>query len=120
MELVFDLERSGDGTSETWNSKANTDMTVNIWDASSNPNSTPGTSILLNNSDVDTFVIPESGSASTPNSVGIKLETVLDTIQKSVGTLPTAQPGDEFLLTVSFVNDDSSMDTLIAGDFILS
>ena len=77
LELVFDLERSGDGTSETWNSKANTDMTVNIWDTNDNPNSTPGTTFTLNNSDVDTFVIPESGTTSTPNSVGIKLETVL-------------------------------------------
>ena len=38
LELVFDLERSGDGTSETWNSKSNTDMTVNIWDTNDNPN----------------------------------------------------------------------------------
>ena len=127
LELEFNIERRGDGSSETWTSKTGGEagkLNVSIWDGNELSFSTKDTAadhtFSIDNADVDTFIIPEAGSTSTPNSIGIKLESVLDKIETLVGSTPTAYAGDEFMLMVSFVNDDGSEDMLVAGDFILS
>ena len=122
VEVQFDLVRTGDGTQETWSSVAGDNMIVNVWEANTAANGSPDVVIsnAIVNSGVDSFTAIENSPSQTPNSMEIKLDEVLKTVKAEVGgAFPIASTGDEFLLTVSFL-ENTDYDTIIAGEFILS
>ena len=122
VEVQFDLVRMGDGTQETWSSVAGDNMIVNVWEANTAANGSPDVVIsnAIVNSGVDSFTAIENSPSQTPNSMEIKLDEVLKTVKAEMGgAFPIASSGDEFLLTVSFL-ENTDYDTIIAGEFILS
>jgi hypothetical protein len=122
VEVQFDLVRTGDGTQETWSSVAGDNMIVNVWEANTAANGSPDVVIsnAIVNSGVDSFTAIENSPSQTPNSMEIKLDEVLKTVKAEMGgAFPIASSGDEFLLTVSFL-ENTDYDTIIAGEFILS
>ena len=119
VEVQFDLKREGDGTEEVWSSIPNSNMTVNVWEASAGLNASPS-SFTLSNSDADVFTMIENTSSTTSSTLGIKLDDILRSVENEMGSsFPTAVQGDEFSLTISFV-DQSDFDMIASGEFILS
>jgi len=120
VEVQFDLKREGDGTEEVWSSIPNSNMTVNVWEASAGSNASPSSTFTLSNSDADVFTMIENTSSTTSSTLGIKLDDILRSVENQMGSsFPTAVQGDEFMLTISFV-DNNNHDMIASGEFILS
>lgn len=118
IELDFELNREGDGSKETWSSIANDTVLVKVWGQEPASTSAEAT-FSITNGDVDTFVAPVSTNGSTPGSLDIKLQELLDKVNDKVST-PTASIGDDFAITVSFLNNSNEEDIILSGEFTLS
>lgn len=118
IELDFELNREGDGSKETWSSIANDTVLVKVWGQEPASTSAEAT-FSITNGDIDTFVAPVSTNGSTPGSLDIKLQELLDKVNDKVST-PTASIGDDFAITVSFLNNSNEEDIILSGEFTLS
>ena len=115
IEAVFDIDRTGDGSSETWVAKAGKDIEISY--ANSGLGS-PATVNLTNGED-DSFVISgTSNSSSVSNSLELKLNDLLTKFESSSSlTVPRPQTGEDFYLSVSFIDEKQNEDIILAGDF---
>jgi hypothetical protein len=115
IEAVFDIDRSGNGSSETWLSKAGEKIDISY----SNSGSGSKSSVQLTNTDSDSFVISgTSTSSSVSNSLELKLNDLLTSFESNSSvTIPKPKEGEDFHLTVSFVDDNNNDDIILSGDF---
>ena len=115
IEAVFDIDRTGDGSSETWVAKAGKDIEISY------ANSGLGSpyTVNLTNGDNDSFVISGvSSSSSVSNSLELKLNDLLTKFESNSSlTVPRPQKGEDFYLSVSFIDDNLNEDIILAGDF---
>ena len=117
VQMDFDLNRKGDGKEETWSSISGDQMAVKVWNADNS--SSPKVTSSITNQDIDTFIAPVSSNGQTGNSLDIKLQALLDKINDITST-PTAQVGDMYALTVSFIDDSNQSDIILSGEFTLT
>ena len=81
IEAVFDIDRSGNGSSETWLSKAGEKIDISY-------------------------------------SLELKLNDLLTSFESNSSvTIPKPKEGEDFHLTVSFVDDNNNDDIILSGDF---
>jgi hypothetical protein len=117
IQLDFDLNREGDGSEEVWSTIAGDQMSVKVWNTDNS--SSPKVTSNITNQDVDTFIAPVSSNGQTGNSLDIKLQSLLDKVNDITST-PTAQAGDMYALTVSFIDDSNQSDIILSGEFTLT
>jgi len=115
IEAVFDIDRTGDGNSETWVAKAGNDIEISYANSGLG---TPAT-VNLTNGENDSFVISgTSNSSSVSNSLELKLNDLLTKFESSSSlTVPRPQTGEDFYLSVSFIDEKQNEDIILAGDF---
>ena len=79
---------------------------------------TPAT-VNLTNGENDSFVISgTSNSSSVSNSLELKLNDLLTKFESSSSlTVPRPQTGEDFYLSVSFIDEKQNEDIILAGDF---
>jgi hypothetical protein len=117
IQLDFDLNRKGDGSEEVWSTIAGDQMSVKVWNTDNS--SSAKVTANITNQDVDTFIAPVSSNGQTGNSLDIKLQSLLDKVNDITST-PTAQAGDMYALTVSFIDDSNQSDIILSGEFTLT
>jgi VCBS repeat-containing protein len=117
VQLDFDLNRKGDGSEEVWSSISGDQMSVKVWNTDNS--SSPKVTSNITNQDIDTFIAPVSSNGQTGNSLDIKLQSLLDKVNDITST-PTAQAGDMYALTVSFIDDSNQSDIILSGEFTLT
>jgi hypothetical protein len=117
VQLDFDLNRKGDGSEEIWSSISGDQMSVKVWNTDNS--SSPKVTSNITNQDIDTFIAPVSSNGQTGNSLDIKLQSLLDKVNDITST-PTAQAGDMYALTVSFIDDNNQSDIILSGEFTLT
>ena len=119
VEAIFDVMREGDGQTETISTGGLglDDITIS-YGKGMKPDGSPNeiATVDLSNDEVDIFTIVEGVRGSTPNTMNVRLDSILDEFNSLGGAqVPMPQDGDKLQLTVSLIMENQEDQEIIDG-----
>ena len=123
VEAIFDVKREGDGQTETISTGglALDDITISYGEGKNSDGSLKESATLdLSNNEVDIFTIVDGVRGSTPNSMNVRLDSILDEFNNLGGAqVPMPKDGDKLQLTVSLMMENQEDQEIIDGSIIV-